>query len=205
MGEMMAMFTDAEALEGARNGNAGCFEHLYRKYSRRIYCVCLRMVRDSSLAEDLMQETFLSAYRRLNTFRGESLFSTWLHRIAVNVALMHLRKERVQPVQTPLEVVTSGEDEIPKEVLGQPDTALTGAADRVSLQRVIEQLPSGYRIVFLLHDVQGYQHDEIAIMLGCTMGNTKSQLHKARLRLRKLLAAQPPLEEHEQADRRLAA
>ncbi len=178
---------EAEAIRLAQQGDAGAFEHIYRLHSRRVYAVCLRMVGNTAEAEDLTQDAFLQLYRKIGTFRGESAFSTWLHRLAVNVVLMKLRKKTLPA--TSLEESTDPEDESsgPRREIGAPDLLLTGSIDRVHLQRAIEQLPPGYRQVFVLHDVQGFEHNEIAGLMECSIGNSKSQLHKARMRLRELL------------------
>jgi len=178
---------EAEAIRLAQAGDAAAFEHLYQLHGRRVYALCLRMVNNPSDAEDLMQEAFLQLFRKIGTFRGESAFSTWLHRMTVNVVLMRLRKKSL-PV-TSLEETTDPDEETggPRKDIGAPDLRLTGAVDRVNLQRSIEKLPPGYRTVFVLHDVQGYEHNEIADIMGCSIGNSKSQLHKARMRLRELL------------------
>jgi RNA polymerase sigma-70 factor (ECF subfamily) len=147
----------------------------------------MRMVGDFGLAEDLTQDAFLMAFRRINSFRGDSAFSTWLHRIAVNTVLMHLRQKSSRGgTQPSLDDLTT-EGEPSGEVFGKEDLRLTRAIDRLSLVHAIEQLPPGYRMIFVLHDIEGYDHAEIAGLLGCSVGNTKSQLHKARLRLRKVL------------------
>jgi len=145
------------------------------------------MVGNTAEAEDLTQEAFLQLFRKISTFRGESAFSTWLHRLAVNVVLMKLRKKSGK--ETSLEQVTEQDDESggPRKDFGTADLKLTGSLDRVNLQRAVEQLPPGYKAVFVLHDVQGYEHNEIAEIMGCSIGNSKSQLHKARMRLRELL------------------
>jgi RNA polymerase sigma-70 factor, ECF subfamily len=145
---------EAEAIAAAQAGDAAAFERLYSLHKRRVYSLCLRMLGNVAEAEDLTQEAFLQLYRKIGTFRGDSAFSTWLHRLAVNVVLMHLRKK------------------------GLP---------QVSLERAVSDLPPGYRLVFVLHDVEGYEHNEIADMLECSIGNSKSQLHKARMKLRDLL------------------
>ena len=178
---------EAEAIRLAQQGDAGAFEHIYRLHSRRVYAVCLRMVGNTAEAEDLTQDAFLQLFRKIGTFRGESAFSTWLHRLAVNVVLMKLRKKTLPA--TSLEESTDPEDESsgPRREIGAPDLLLTGSIDRVHLQRAIEQLPPGYRQVFVLHDVQGFEHNEIAGLMECSIGNSKSQLHKARMRLRELL------------------
>jgi RNA polymerase sigma-70 factor (ECF subfamily) len=179
--------SEAEAIRRAQGGDAGAFEHLYRLHSRRVYALCLRMVGNTAEAEDLAQEAFLQLFRKIATFRGESAFSTWLHRLAVNVVLMRLRK-RV-PAETSLEETTEPDEESggPRKDIGEPDLRLTGSVDRVNLERAVKQLPPGYRSIFVLHDVQGYEHNEIAAIMNCSIGNSKSQLHKARMRLRELL------------------
>jgi len=179
--------TEAEAIRLAQQGDAGAFERIYRLHNRRVYALCLRMVGNTAEAEDLTQDAFLQLFRKIGTFRGESAFSTWLHRLAVNVVLMKLRKKTLP--ETSLEESTDPEDEStgPKREIGAPDLLLTGSIDRVHLERAIEQLPPGYRQVFVLHDVQGFEHNEIAGLMECSIGNSKSQLHKARMRLRELL------------------
>jgi len=179
--------TEAEAIRLAQAGDATAFEHLYQLHSRRVYALCLRMVGNPSDAEDLMQEAFLQLFRKIGTFRGESAFSTWLHRMTVNVVLMRLRKKTLPAAS--LEETTEPDEETggPRKDIGAPDLRLSGAVDRVNLERSIEKLPPGYRTVFVLHDVQGFEHNEIAGIMGCSVGNSKSQLHKARTRLRELL------------------
>jgi RNA polymerase sigma-70 factor (ECF subfamily) len=179
--------TEADAIRLAQAGDAAAFEFLYQLHSRRVYALCLRMVKNPADAEDLMQEAFLQLFRKIGTFRGESAFSTWLHRMTVNVVLMRLRKKSL-PVAS-LEEATEPDEETggPRKDIGAPDLRLSGAVDRVNLERSVEKLPPGYRTVFVLHDVQGYEHNEIADIMGCSVGNSKSQLHKARTRLRQLL------------------
>jgi len=145
------------------------------------------MVGNPAGAEDLAQEAFLQLFRKIQTFRGESAFSTWLHRLTVNVVLMRLRRKNV--LETSLDELGEQDEESgsPRREIGTPDLTLSGSVDRVNLERAVGQLPPGYRAVFLLHDVEGYEHNEIADMLGCSIGNSKSQLHKARTRLRDLL------------------
>ncbi len=178
---------EADAIRLAQRGDAGAFERLYHLHSRRVYSLCLRMVSNPTVAEDLAQEAFLQLFRKIQTFRGESAFSTWLHRLTVNVVLMRLRRRNV--METSLNELAEQDEEsgsAPREV-GAADLKLSGSVDRVNLERAVGQLPPGYRAVFLLHDVEGYEHNEIADMLGCSIGNSKSQLHKARSRLRELL------------------
>ena len=176
---------EAQAIEKAKQGDAEAFQVLYDLHKRRVYSLCLRMTSNTAQAEDLTQEAFLQLFRKIGTFRGESAFSTWLHRMAVNVVLMQLRKKQLPSVS--LEETMEGEDETPRKELGAPDRKLAGSVDRLHLQRAMDELPPGYRKIFLLHDVEGYEHNEIAEMVNCSIGNSKSQLHKARLKLRDLL------------------
>ena len=180
-------WTEAEAIRLAQAGNAAAFEFLYQLHGRRVYALCLRMVGNPADAEDLMQEAFLQLFRKIGTFRGESAFSTWLHRMTVNVVLMRLRKKSLPTDSLEETLEPDAENSGPKRDVGAPDLRLSGAVDRVNLERSIEKLPPGYRTVFVLHDVQGYEHNEIAGIMGCSVGNSKSQLHKARTRLRELL------------------
>ena len=177
---------EAELIERAKLGDAQAFQALYDKHKRRVYSLCLRMTANTAEAEDLTQEAFLQLYRKIATFRGESAFSTWLHRLSVNVVLMHLRKKSLPSVS--LEETTQGGDEdTPKKDFGAEDLALAGSIDRLQLQKAVDDLPPGYRTIFVLHDVEGYEHNEIATIVGCSIGNSKSQLHKARMKLRDLL------------------
>jgi RNA polymerase sigma-70 factor (ECF subfamily) len=179
---------EAEAIRRAQAGDPAVYEYLYRLHSRRVYALCLRMVRDTAEAEDLTQEAFLLLFRKIHTFRGESAFSTWLHRLAVNLVLMRLRKKSL-PVFS-IEAIPDAEDEtapLRSLDLGAPDLIIEGAIDRINLQRCIQRLPAGFRKVFVLHDIQGYRHREIANLLGRSVGDSKSQLHKARKRLRESL------------------
>ena len=171
----------------AQEGNAAAFEQLYRRYSGRVFTLCLRIVKNDSEAEDLTQEAFLQLFRKIHTFRGEARFSTWLHRLTINTALMRLRKKRHPEVSLDATLETGDEDSRPVLEPGGPDLRLSGVVDRINLSRAIGQLPEGYKEMFILHDVEGYEHNEIAEILGCSIGNSKSQLYKARLRLRELL------------------
>jgi len=179
--------SEPETIRLAQQGNAAAFEHLYHRYSRRVYSICLRIVKNDSEAEDLTQEVFLLLFRKIHTFRGESKFSTWLHRLTVNLVLMGFRKKRYPVVSLDETVELGEEDSKPLLELGEPDLRLSGIVDQMNLRRAIDQLPDGYREMFILHDVEGYEHYEIAKILGCSTGNSKSQLYKARLRLRELL------------------
>jgi RNA polymerase sigma-70 factor, ECF subfamily len=177
---------EADLIERAKLGDAQAFQALYDKHKRRVYSLCLRMTANTAEAEDLTQEAFLQLYRKIATFRGESAFSTWLHRLSVNVVLMHLRKKSL-PVVSLEETTQGGEEDTPKKDFGAEDLALAGSIDRLQLQRAVDDLPPGYRTIFVLHDVEGYEHNEIASIVGCSIGNSKSQLHKARMKLRDLL------------------
>ena len=181
-----AGFSEAQAIEQAKVGDAYAFEQLYGLHKRRVYSLCLRMTGNTAEAEDLTQEAFLQLYRKIGTFRGESAFSTWLHRLSVNVVLMHLRKKGLPEVSLE-ETLEPQQEDGPKKDIGVRDNVLAGSIDRVNLERAIENLPPGYRIIFVLHDIEGYEHNEIAEMMGCSIGNSKSQLHKARMKLRDLL------------------
>jgi RNA polymerase sigma-70 factor (ECF subfamily) len=178
--------TEADAIRQAKDGDGAAFEYLYKANCRRVYSVCLRMIKNPAEAEDLTQQAFLQLFRKIGTFRGESGFSTWLHRVTVNVVLMHLRRKR--PTEIMFEDLDrpGSDHEGPREH-GSSDTSMLGAIDRLNLKRAIRKLPSGYKRHFLLHDVLGYAHKEIARHLGCSTGSSKSQLHKARKRLRRLL------------------
>jgi len=176
---------EAAAIERAKQGDAEAFETLYDLHKRRVYSLCLRMTANAAMAEDLTQEAFLQLFRKIGTFRGESAFSTWLHRMAVNVVLMQLRKKGL-PL-TPLDDTMPTQEDSPKKEPGGEDLRLAGSIDRLRLEDAVGALPPGYRTVFVLHDVEGYEHNEIAEMVGCSIGNSKSQLHKARMKLRELL------------------
>jgi len=182
----VAQLSEAEAIERAKRGDPDAFEVLYALHKRRVYSLCLRMTSNVAEAEDLTQEAFLQLYRKIATFRGESAFSTWLHRMAVNVVLMKLRKKGLPEVSLE-ETLEPQQEDAPRKDIGARDLVLAGSIDRVNLERAIESLPHGYRVIFVLHDVEGYEHNEIAEMMGCSIGNSKSQLHKARLKLRELL------------------
>ncbi len=174
--------SETQLISRAQKGDEAAFAALYEAHKRRVYSLCLRMTGNTAEAEDLSQEAFMQLFRKISTFRGESAFSTWLHRLAVNVVLMHLRKKGLQQVS--LDEVDTSEGEPVKRDYGDDDRRLLGSVDRISLGRAIAELPPGYRTVFVLHDVEGYEHNEIAQILDCSVGNSKSQLHKARMKLR---------------------
>jgi len=184
----------------AQQGDERAFEALFNAYKRRVYSLCLRMTHNPVEAEDLTQEAFLHLFRKISSFRGESAFATWLHRLVMNVVLMRLRKKSLR--QVPLdEAPGQSRDEFAEGDVGHrefgvhqhglEDERLTGSVDRIALDRAINELPAGYRAVFVLHDVEGYEHNEIARLRNCSVGNSKSQLHKARVKLRELLRQGP--------------
>ena len=178
--------TEAEAIGQAKEGVAAAFEYLYKAHCRRVYSLCFRMIKNPAEAEDLTQQVFLQLFRKISTFRGESGFSTWLHRVTVNIVLMYLRRRKPPEVLAEdLEGRASNGEGSGEQ--GSSDTSMFGAIERLNLMRAIRKLPCGYKQIFLLHDVIGYEHSEIAGLLGCSTGSSKSQLHKARKRLRCLL------------------
>ena len=180
-----AVVPEAEAIRLAQKGDASAFEHIYRLHSGGVHSLCLRMVRNSTEAEDLTQDIFLQVFRKIRTFRGESAFSSWLHRLAANIILMRLRKKT--PAQTSLEETTEPNEQSgrPPKDLGEHGPRLTGLLllDGVKIDRALEQLPPDYRLIFVLHDVQGYHHNEISEILGCSVSNSKLRLHRARMQL----------------------
>ena len=177
-----AAATETQLIARAQRGDEEAFAALFEAHKRRVYSLCLRMLGNPTEAEDLTQEAFLQLFRKIATFRGESAFSTWLHRLAVNVVLMHLRKKGLNQIS--LDETENSQGEPIKRDYGDDDRRLVGSIDRIGLNRAISELPPGYRTVFILHDVEGYEHNEIAEIMNCSIGNSKSQLHKARLKLR---------------------
>ncbi|MEW6130838.1 MAG: RNA polymerase sigma factor [Acidobacteriota bacterium] len=176
---------DADLVKAAAEGDVDAFEQLYHLHNRRVFSLCMRMLGSTTQAEDLTQEVFLQVFRKLSSFRGESQFTTWLHRLTVNQVLMHFRKRGVKLEHT------SGEGDF-TNVTDTPiqSTRRVSMVDRIALEKAIAELPPGYRTVFVLHDVEGYEHEEISHILKVSIGTSKSQLHKARMRLRELLKVQ---------------
>ncbi len=164
------------------SGRAQPFEELFQLHHRRVYSLCLRMIGNSTEAEDLTQDVFVQVFRKLGSFRGESAFTTWLHRLTVNQVLMHFRKNYVTKEQL------TEDGEMPVGImLDRNRFNRSPVLDRLALHEAIAQLPHGYRMVLVLHDVEGLEHSEIASLLGCSIGTSKSQLHRARMRMRLLL------------------
>ena len=173
---------DIDLCRLAADGNLAAFEVLYQRYHRRTYSLCLRMTSSQTEAEDLTQEVFIQLFRKVGSFRGDSAFSTWLHRMTVNQVLMHFRRRSVKNERT------SEDGEMPEQtVRGTANPGKMQVVDRIALKNAIADLPNGYRNVFVLHDVQGFEHEEVARIMGISIGTSKSQLHKARLKLRGLL------------------
>ena len=172
---------DLTLAERCRANAPGAFEELYRAHAPRLFGVICRLVGRIE-AEDLLQETFLSAHRKLGLYRGESALGTWLFRLATNLCIDHLRGRGGRWAQ-----LTDGLD---GDVDGQAVSAgpVLGAVDRMDLERAIAALPPGARLVFVLHDIEGFDHREIGELVGVTDGTSKSQLHRARMRLREMLA-----------------
>ena len=179
--------SDYALAQRAAKGEMEAFEVLYQRHNRRVYSLCLRMTQNVQEAEDLTQESFIQLYRKIGSFRGDSAFTTWLHRLTVNQVLMHFRKRSVKMEKT------TEEGETPVQIVkGTENPNAMPVIDRIALDNAIAQLPPGYKSVFILHDVEGHEHEEVARILGCSVGTSKSQLHKARMKLRRLLKQQSP-------------
>ncbi len=181
-GERIQPVSDVELARAAAAGDSAAFEKLYEQHRRRVYSLCLRMLGNVSQAEDLTQEVFLQVFKKIGSFRGDSAFTTWLHRLTVNQVLMHLRRRGVK-----LEHTSEEGDFTDVVETSLQSTRRISMVDRIALEKAISELPPGYRTVFVLHDVEGYEHGEISDLLGVTVGTSKSQLHKARMRLREFL------------------
>ena len=179
--------SDYELAQAAAGGDMPAFEELYARHNRRVFSLCLRMTANTAEAEDLAQEVFIQLFRKLGSFRGESAFTTWLHRLTVNQVLMRFRKKGIKMEQT------TDDGETPTQIVaGTENPHKMPVLDRIALDNAVAQLPPGYRAVFVLHDVEGHEHESIARLLGCSVGTSKSQLHKARMKLRGLLRQQIP-------------
>jgi len=178
--------SEGSLIQRAQSGDEEAFASLYQLHKKRVYSVCLQMTKDVADAEDLTQEAFMQVFRSVNSFRGDSAFSTWLYRIAVNTVLMKLRRRKSPPLISLDEPVSADSPSLKRDV-GKADPSLSGAIDRIALRRAVEELPAGCRQIFDLHEVKGYQHHEIAQLLECSVGNSKSQLHKAKLKMRDVL------------------
>jgi RNA polymerase sigma-70 factor (ECF subfamily) len=180
---------EAEIIRRAQQGDAEAFGLLFEKHKTRVYALCLRMTRNTAEAEDLTQDAFLHVFRKLAAFRADSALSTWLYRVTVNTVLMYFRKKSLCVVS--VDQPSNDDNPMPRE-FPTTDCRLTSCVDRMALNRALAELPNGYRKIFLLHEIAGYEHREIAKFLGCSVGNSKSQLHKARQRIRELLTPSAP-------------
>jgi RNA polymerase sigma-70 factor (ECF subfamily) len=177
---------DLALVERCRQGDLGAFEELYRTHAGRIFSLAVRMLGNTADAEDLLQEIFLSAHRKLDSFRGEAALGTWLYRLATNQILDYVRSRAARTGQ-----LTDGLDDASVVADGLGHRLGDRAIDRIDLERALAQLPEGCRAAFVLHDVEGLEHREVADVLGIAEGTSKSQVHKARLRLRALLSSGP--------------
>ena len=178
----LATRSDRALAIAAGRGDMKAFEQLYKRHNRRVYALCLRMTKNVAEAEDLAQDAFIQLFRKIGSFRGESAFTTWLHRLVVNQVLMYFRQRQVKTERT------TADGEPPEPIVrGTENPNKMRILDRLSLDHALKQLPKGYRSVFVLHDIEGREHEEIAKMLGVAVGTSKSQLHKARMKLRRLL------------------
>ena len=177
--------SDAELVRRAQEGEEAAFATLFNAHKAKVYSLCLRMTSNTAEAEDLTQDAFLQVFRKIGTFRGDSALSTWLYRVAVNTVLMHFRKKGLR--QLSLDEPVNQAAGAQKREHGKLDDRLSGSVDRIALTRAMKELPIGYRTIFVLHEVKGYEHHEIARLLRCSVGNSKSQLHKAKVRMRELL------------------
>ena len=173
---------DMALVDRCRKGDFGAFEELYRQHAGRLYSVACRMVGNPSDAEDLLQEIFLMAHRKLDSFRGDSALGTWLYRLATNLCLDHLRSKAARTSQ-----LTGALDDEPGLADAGSRSLAERALTRMDLERALTELPDGCRAAFVLHDIEGLEHREVAEALGIAEGTSKSQVHKARLRLRGLL------------------
>jgi RNA polymerase sigma-70 factor (ECF subfamily) len=183
--------SDSALIKRAQLGDSDAFATLFHTHKMRIYTLCFRMTNNATEAEDLAQDAFLQVFRKLASFRGDSALSTWLHRIAVNTVLMHFRRKAPRAVSLDQPGSSSQDARLARREYGTRDGRLETSVARVALNRAIGELPESCRAIFLLHEVEGYQHREIAELLGCSVGNSKSRLHKAKLQIRDFLVSTP--------------
>lgn len=166
------------AIKAAKRGDPSGFQVLYERYKSYVYSLCLRMTHDPALSEDLTQDIFLHVWRKISSFKGNSLFRTWLYRVTINTVLLYFRRQKAGTLSLDNETLPATELEI-AETTPQPDLD-----EQISLHRSLDELSPRYRRVLMLHDVQGYRHEDISHLLGITSGASRSQLHKARVKLR---------------------
>lgn len=178
---------ELQLVERCRQGELGAFEELYQAHSGRLFSLAVRMLGNPADAEDMLQEIFLSAHRKLDSFRGEAALGTWLYRLAMNQILDHVRSRAARTGQ-----LTDGLDDTSLLADAAGHRLADRAIDRIDLERALAELPEGCRAAFVLHDVEGLEHREVSDVLGIAEGTSKSQVHKARLRLRGLLRRERP-------------
>jgi RNA polymerase sigma-70 factor (ECF subfamily) len=178
---MTLIESDYKLARAVANGNVNALGELYQRHYRQVYALCLGMMRNPTDAEDLTQDVFIHLVRKIGSYRGESRFSTWLHRLTVNLVLMHMRR----PVRR--EQTTGDYDNVQTMLPRLKERAPVQIIDRIALQLAVSQLPRGCREVFVLFAIAGYKHDEIGKLLGCSEGTSKSQLHRARAKLKRIL------------------
>lgn len=171
------MADERQTVRRAQDGDVGAMRELYERHAGRVYGLLRRLAGDDDLAQDLAQDVWLTAFRKIGGFQGRSEFGTWLYRVAMNTALGRLRSRAREPT------LALG----PEDWVSTADGARDRPLDRVALHRALDRLPDGYRLVLVLHDVEGYTHEEIAARLSIAPGTSKSQLHKARARMRAFL------------------
>ena len=178
-----------ELVPNAQLGDTAALDEIYCLTCSRVYTQCLHLMRDPVEAEDLTQEVFLQVYRKITTYRGESAFPTWLHHVTLNCALMRFRRKTLSTM--PLDTVDSDVMTHPEErqEFGRQDAHLVHSPERLALLAAIARLAPGYRVMIYLHDIFGYEHGEIAEIMNCSVGHSKSQLHMARLKVREQLLA----------------
>jgi RNA polymerase sigma-70 factor, ECF subfamily len=183
--DIAARRKETRAVKAAQRGDPVGFQVLYEKYKTYVFSICLRMTHDPSLAEDLTQDIFLHVWGKIATYKGDALFRTWLYRVTVNMVLLYFRRHKAVNVSLDQDMLPATELKL-AETVHQPDLD-----EHISLRRVLGQLSPRYRRVLMLHDVQGYKHDDISQLLGITSGASRSQLHKARVKVRIALGPQP--------------
>jgi len=172
----------------AANGNAAAFDEIYSRHRSFVYSIALRMTGNAADAEDLTQESFVSVFRRVGSFRGDALFTTWLYRLVINQVKMHFRYRNSRPE------MQASDLEIPEPWMAMACRTDPGERliDGLAIEKAMLMLPPGYRRAFILHDIKGYKHDEAARLSGHTVGTSKSQLHKARASLKAVLSKRSP-------------
>jgi len=176
---------DLDLVGRAQEGDHDAFASLFHRHRPKIFSVCLRMTNNPAEAEDLTQDIFLQVFRKIATFRKDSALSSWLYRVAVNTVLMHFRKH--VPQQISLDESSNEDAYFKRREYGKLDDGIVSCLDRITLARAISELPDGYRMIYRLHEIEGYEHEEIARLLVCSIGNSKSQLHRAKLRIKNIL------------------